>query len=326
MLPDRIQFNESLTVATLGATTLQFRSGESHVVSVAGNAVPQLIPALLGELTRPRLWPDVVAKLERIATPEVITQCAQALFDKGVLVAAPEQSGDVSERERAIYQFFAHPPHVPNELLGKVRSCRLGTLCEGALQEVLVEKLRAHGFVQFTDLNRDLSRRRADVEGLDLLIVVIPHMEASTLDAVNQLCLQTRTAWLPVDLFSGPFCALGPLITPGAGGCYECFRSRIRSNLLSMSDAYDDFITFQRSTSTPVSHYGMLPAGTDIAFGIVCLEALKLVTQVQVPACIGHNVIVDLVRLDLQKHRVLQVPRCPVCSNSDSAPQGHWTV
>jgi bacteriocin biosynthesis cyclodehydratase domain-containing protein len=326
MLPDTMQLSESLTAARVSSTTMQFRAGESVVITVAGNAVPLLIPALLQELARPRPWAEVVTSLERIATREVITECAEILFEKGILVAAPGSTDRLRKEEHAVYRFFANPPYAPDEMLEKIRNSTLGTLCEDGLEEQLVAKLRAHGFSQFASIDRDLSDGYTQFEGLDLLIVLIPHMEASTLDAINKGCLQAGTPWLPVDLFSGAFCALGPLITPGTGGCYECYRSRIRSNLQSAADAYDDFINFQRSTRTSVSNFGMLPAGIEIAFGLVCLEVLKLVTQFQVPACIGHNLVVNLAELELQRHRVLQIPRCPACSQADAAPQGHWTV
>jgi bacteriocin biosynthesis cyclodehydratase domain-containing protein len=326
MIPDRIQLSSSLTAATLGTTEMQFRSGEDIVVTVSGNAVRQLIPALLDELHDPKSWSEIVETLDSIATPEVIQQCAEALLAERILVAAPTDPADISNQEHPVFRFFAHPPHDPAELLRKIGEARLGTLCADDLEPLLVQKLRAHGFTQIVDVDRTDLGRESDLQGFDLLIAVVPHMEASTLDTINRRCLDTKTAWLPVDVFSGPFCALGPLITPGSGCCYECYRSRLRSNLQTIADAYDGFIAFQRHNGVAVGHYGMLPAGIDLAFGLVCLEAIKLITEVHVPACVGHNVIVDLIELSVQRHRVLRVPRCAACSKADRAAQGHWNV
>ena len=326
MLPDRIQLGDSLTVAALSPTAMQFRSGESVIITVTGNVVPTLIPALLSELASPQPWSDVVSNLEKIATPEVIRECAELLFENEILVEASARSGPRREEEKAVYRFFAHQPYMADEMVEKIRSGKLGTLYDNDLDGRLIERLRAHGFTQFVPIDRNLSCGQVQLEELNLLIALVPHMEASTLDTINKACLATGTAWLPIDLYGGEFCTLGPLVVPGAGGCYECYRSRIRSNLQSTADAYDDFINFQRSTRTSVSHYGMLPAGIEIVFGIACLEAIKLVTQWQVPACIGHNLVLNLIDLELQRHRVLQIPRCPACSNSEAASEGHWTI
>lgn len=326
MLPEWMQFNHSLTVATVDPTTMQFRSGESVVITVRGNAVPALIPALIDELRHPRSWPDVVAALDDIAAPDVVTECVGVLFEKGVFLEPPAQAALTPGAEDGLYQFFAHAPHEANEILRRIGTSRLGTMCEDGIEKLLHDKLGAHGFARIVSVSEDPSRWKEEIGDVDLLISVIPHLQASALDAINRACLEMDTAWLPADVYSGTFCALGPLVVPGLGPCYECYRSRVRSNLDVTADAYDEFIEFQRATQVRVSHYGMLPAGIDIALGIVCLEAVKFLTEFAVPACVSHNVVVDLVKLDVERHRVLRIPRCAVCSGSDEAAQGHWTV
>jgi len=326
MLPDKVKFRDVLTVTTSSPTKMQLRSGESEVILIRGNAVAELIPALLLELDGSRPWSEVIHKLEHIASPEVIQACIEQLLEQGVLVEVTAESEHVSEDEIALFRFFSHPPFVPEQILEEVQNASIGTFCEDRLEGKLIRSLRRHGFKQLKSLSYDLSNLQVQIEELNLLIVLTSQMQASTLDDINLACLKTGTPWLPVDLYSGPSCSLGPLVIPGNGPCYECYRSRLRSNLGVYADAYDEFIEFQRLKRINVAHYGMLPAGIDIAFAFICLEALKLVTQFQVPACLGHNVVVDLIHLDVQRHRVLQIPRCPACSRSDVVAQGHWIV
>jgi bacteriocin biosynthesis cyclodehydratase domain-containing protein len=324
MLPARIAFRQSLTIASSSPTQMQLRSGESEVILIRGNAVSKLIPALLLELNGSRAWSDVINQLEHIASPEVIQACIEQLFEQGVLVEVNAASEHLGADQRALLSFFSHSPFVPEQILEKVQNANIGTFCEDGLESALIHCLRRHGFQHFRPLSNDLPNLQAQAKGLDLLIVLAPHMEASTLDDINLTCLKKGTPWLPVDLYSGSFCSLGPLVIPGSGPCYECYRSRVRSNIGANADAYDEFLTFQRRERINVSHYGMLPSGIDISFGFVCLEALKLITQFHTPACLGHNVIVNLLTLDVQRHRVLQIPRCSACSRSDVVPQGHW--
>jgi bacteriocin biosynthesis cyclodehydratase domain-containing protein len=324
MLPARIAFRQSFTVATSSPTQMQLRSGESEVILIRGNAVSKLIPALIHELDGTRAWSDVINQLQHIASPEVIQSCIEQLFEQGVLVEVTAASEHSGADQRALLSFFSHSPFVPVQILGKVQNANMGTFCEDGLASALIHSLRRHGFQHFRSLSNDLTDLQAQVEGLDLLIVLSPHMEASTLDDINLACLKKGTPWLPVDLYSGPSCSLGPLVIPGSGPCYECYRSRVRSNFGANADAYDEFMTFQRRERIKVSHYGMLPSGLDISLGFVCLEALKLTTQFHTPACLGHNVIINLLTLDIQRHRVLQIPRCSACSQSDVVPQGHW--
>jgi bacteriocin biosynthesis cyclodehydratase domain-containing protein len=326
MLPDRIAFRDSLTVAISSPTQIQLRSGESEVILIRGNAVSKLIPALLLELDGSGPWSDAINKLEHLASPEVIQACIEQLFEQGVLVRANSALEHLGDDEKALFSFFSHSPFVPEQILDKIEKARIGTFCEDGLERTLINSLRRHAFKHVRSLSHDLSDLKAHIQEEDLLIVVSPHMDASTLDDINLACLKARTPWLPVDLYSGPSCSLGPLVVPGNGPCYECYRSRLRSNLGANADAYDDFITFQRHKRIGVSHYGMLPLGIDIAFAVICLEALKLVTQFQVPTCLGHNLLINLLTFDVQRHRVLQIPRCSACSRSDVVAQGHWTV
>jgi bacteriocin biosynthesis cyclodehydratase domain-containing protein len=326
MLPYKLKFRDSLTVATSSPTKMQFRSGESEVILIRGNAVSELIPALIVDLDGSRPWSEVINKLEHIASPEVIQACIEQLFEQGVLVEVTAEWEHLSEDDKALFRFFSHTPFVPEQILAKVQDASIGTLCEDGLERQLIHSLRRHGFKHFRSLSYDLIKLQTQIDGLDLLIVLTPHMEASTLDDINLACLNTRTPWLPVDVHSGPSCSLGPLVLPGNGPCYECYRSRLRSNLGAYADVYDEFVAFQRLKRINVSHYGMLPSGIDIAFAFICIEALKLATQFQVPACLNHNLVVNLVTLDVQRHRVLQIPRCPACSRSDVVAQGHWTV
>ena len=85
MLPTRIAFRESLTVAIASPTQMQLRNGESEVILLRGSAVSKLIPALLVESDGSRPWSDAISKLEHVASPEVIQACIEQLFEQGVL-------------------------------------------------------------------------------------------------------------------------------------------------------------------------------------------------------------------------------------------------
>ena len=106
MLPARIAFRHSLTVATSSPTQLQLRSGESEVILIRGNAVSKLIPALLLELDGSRAWSDVINQLEHIASPEVIQSCIEQLFEQGVLVEVNAASEHLGTRSEGIIVFL----------------------------------------------------------------------------------------------------------------------------------------------------------------------------------------------------------------------------
>ena len=93
MLPDKVKFRDVLTVTTSSPTKMQLRSGESEVILIRGNAVAELIPALLLELDGSRPWSEVIHKLEHIASPEVIQACIEQLLEQGVLVESTAESG-----------------------------------------------------------------------------------------------------------------------------------------------------------------------------------------------------------------------------------------
>jgi bacteriocin biosynthesis cyclodehydratase domain-containing protein len=326
MLPDRLIVRDSLTVAMSGPAEMQLRSGESEVVLLRGDAVVELVPALLRELDGSRSCSEVAAGLQHLASPDVVHACIERLFKHGIVIEPPAGWPDLSADDKAVYRFLSHPPLEPGQLLNKIQNAKLGILADDTLGPDLIDTLRRHGFRQITRLSFGSSQLESELPILDLLIALAPHMQASTLDDINLASLQAGTPWLPVDVYSGPACSLGPLITPHAGPCYDCYRSRVRSNLGPLAAAYDQFVHQQRLEQLRVSHYGMLPAGINMALSLTCLETLKFIAGYQVPATIGHNVIVDLVKFEIQRHRVLRLPRCPACSHSTVAAQGHWTV
>jgi len=296
-----------------------------------------------------RAWPEVVKKLKPVAASRIIENCIRKLFDTGIIIEEFEHKKYEKEIPGMFYRFLSNAQRNPQDLLDLIGSATIGIISQVDIGIPVLYSLQKHGFRNFKLFNTlvsgsdDNSLAVEDIStikimpfsiheldeqstSIDLLISLLPHLDASQLDELNRQCVENSIPWLPVDIYGGPFCSIGPLVIPGGGPCYECFRSRLRSNLGNLADSYDEFLRFQRFSKINVTSYGIIPAAVDMVSAAISLEAFKLISEIQVPSSLGHNLMIDLMTLETKRDRVLQIPRCSACFNSKKSSKGHWEL
>jgi len=345
-LPHLLKFRDTFLIATLSQSKVQLRSVNSDVFDLHGESVSYIIPNLLMLLDGTKPLSYIFKKLDYLASSEVIENYVEKLYDADIVVDIDKDLTN-NNAFNPVLKFLSTFSLDSQSLLDKISPIKTAIISQSLLGSSIGSSLWDYGFRNITffkvsDIDsqnmgygKEDSLRSASIpfdyvikklKDFDIIISLLPHLDADLLDELNRISILNDIPWLPIDIESGPFCSIGPLVISGCGPCYECFRSRIRSNLGWIADSYDDFINFQRTSRVNSLSFDNFPAAIEIVSAIVSLEIFKLISEIQVPRSLGHNLIIDLMSLEIKHDRVLQIPRCIACSNSESASKGHWSL
>ena len=166
------------------------------------------------------------------------------------------------------------------------------------------------------------ARVRADelpalVAGRDLVICAVDAGWTAVRSWVNRACLDAGTPALFVAL-DGSFGYLGPLVLPGEGPCYLCWRMRA----LACSD--DFAVAMAREEALDRTRGGLgppvLPGLREAAGAVVVRETVALTTSALPTTLAGTVVVLDQLKGRTTRHPVLPRPDCPACRKKDPPP------
>jgi len=125
----------------------------------------------------------------------------------------------------------------------------------------------------------------------------------------NLFCIQKKCHFLPIvlqDLVG----TVGPLVIPGETPCFECLRARENSNMTEPSSRR----VVESTAFEGQAVAGFHPSMASILGDIAAIELHKFYAGWMLPQVVGTLIEVNLLSMYLITHRVLKVPRCPVCS------------
>ncbi|CAN5460516.1 hypothetical protein BH10CYA1_BH10CYA1_27670 [soil metagenome] len=144
----------------------------------------------------------------------------------------------------------------------------------------------------------------------DLLVTALRNTPSSLLESVNRLCIRHDCKWLHGHDNSSTV-EIGPSIDPYATGCYSCMRIRQTSTHdYAIEEAmYDAQLNQKQSGDEPL---GESIASATLAASILCEEAIRILTIIQIPAY--HNAVLTLTRDGaFELNRFKRLPKCPDC-------------
>jgi bacteriocin biosynthesis cyclodehydratase domain-containing protein len=127
----------------------------------------------------------------------------------------------------------------------------------------------------------------------------------SAIDAIDLACARHRIPWSSVTL-EGRFLTMGPLVVPGKGACYACYRKRWSTHLAhpereqALDDAYQ--------ADLEVGCEGFPPSGVTIAAAGLALD------QAEESTSPGRVRRLDLLHCVLEETQVVRVHGCDRCS------------
>ncbi len=155
------------------------------------------------------------------------------------------------------------------------------------------------------------------VTGRDLVICAVGPGWTAVRSWVNRACLEAGTPALFVAL-EGQHGYLGPLVLPGEGPCYLCWRMRA----LACADDFELAMSREEARDRARAESGrpLLPGLREAAWAVVVRETLALTTSAlstELPATV---LVVDQLKATTSRHPVIPRPDCPACAKKDPPP------
>lgn len=182
---------------------------------------------------------------------------------------------------------------------------------QGRLARHLAQDLAELDRVGAVDLVASDAWRDSDVAELtgDLVVVATDHLHPALNHEVNTAAHDRGTAVL-FSHIDGTELVVGPLVLPGESACYLCFdvqdegARHLRDEFLIYKDALD---RAQPETEAD-------PASAMLAAAWTALAVARF-DPATADFLVGRVLRVETSRMEVMSHRVLQIPRCPVCAN-----------
>jgi bacteriocin biosynthesis cyclodehydratase domain-containing protein len=150
---------------------------------------------------------------------------------------------------------------------------------------------------------------RAAAEG-ELLVLATTHLRPALSLRVNELAIERGVTVLHVCL-DGPEARIGPVVVPGVTACYACWESQDEGS----RHLRHDFLAYKDRLARVPSETEARPAVVHLAAAWAALAAHPAASG-RGSFLHGRSLRVETERSEVVSHRILQLPRCPVCSRA----------
>lgn len=160
----------------------------------------------------------------------------------------------------------------------------------------------------------------------DVLIVPLHYFEnIEAYEVINDRCVSSKTPFVS-GYAQGDNLEIGPFVIPGATACYYCYNTRRKSNL----EKFEYLKSFEEGyTQRPERSIrrGEPSIFCSILGEILAWEVYKYLLGFEQPATFDTLLQFNLMSLELTKHHIFKLPRCPKCSKAGSKPmKSLWTL
>jgi bacteriocin biosynthesis cyclodehydratase domain-containing protein len=221
------------------------------------------------------------------------SQLLRLLAIAGVGAITGVDEDQVTESEVYSDSWFA------KEHLGLARSEVIRELIQG-INPGLQFQIRASAWKSKEELASALS-------GMTFAVLALDYFNPAEYTLFNQVCLDVQTPWTSCRMCGFEF-QIGPTVIPFSTPCFECFDSRLKSNLPDYAE-HQFFEEYLRRGKIRSEMLAITPG-----LGLVALEVLKAITQFMPPATYANLFVLNLLDTTSKLHPILKVPRCPGCS------------
>jgi molybdopterin-synthase adenylyltransferase len=308
----------------------------------AGKVINMIFVAAQDGATREQIL-SIFSPPERPAVESLL----EHLVARNILVAEGESEPTAAACENEVDIFYWHFGAQTATVRRRLNSKRIKILGVNHISRRLAAGLRASGADAFQVVDVPLLRHEAwfdhggalqqevwegaqpkvqkysgelDPDGQDCVVATSDAGAIEQLRAFNEFCVLHGLRFFPVvlqDLVG----YVGPLVHPGETPCFECLRSRQNAHIMDYSNRRVVESAFLNAQAVGGFH----PSMAGILGDIAALELTKAF-GLEVPmAKVGTVIQVNLLGSEMKAHRILKLPRCPVCSRLNRTPSTSFT-
>jgi bacteriocin biosynthesis cyclodehydratase domain-containing protein len=265
---------------------------------------------------------EIVSSRDPKYLPTTITFLLKMLRANGVLqegaVSPPLTPENLKESDSQI-QFFSHFVLDPVATLVLLQDARVALIGSDSLNNRIQQSLIAMGFktpIEVNGFNEEVSTDPSQqhkewvdqLEGVDFLIACQDTTSHRFFEAINAVCLETKTRWMHVAV-AGTRGLMGPTIIPLQSACYVCYDKRKASNAPELQD----YLAYQKQTKLPENE-GFSSSLWSTLAEQVTLEVARIISGFAPPKTIGRLYEFETTTPLVEGHDVLRLPRCPACN------------
>jgi bacteriocin biosynthesis cyclodehydratase domain-containing protein len=297
--PERPHLKPWFRWALAGDDVVVEHGHTAHVFS--GRAATTLLPGLLPLLDGTRTAADVAAALE--LGPDAILAAVGVLDELGLLLDGEQ---DAAAADAAVRALAASGLHDPAEVRAALERAEVAIVGDAPAGEAVEELLRASGVAVASRCDWDAAARLPERAPAAFVVAAPAPEEVPRLDRWNAEAVAAGgPVWLQVLPYDGRIAVVGPVIVPGETCCRACFVRR-----RAAASGYG--LEFDALELVP-TRAGGGPALDAVVAGVAATTTLRWLVH-------GDASLPGVFRacersgLALTEHRVLRVPRCPVCS------------
>lgn len=201
----------------------------------------------------------------------------------------------------------------------RLRSATITARGEGAIIEVLREALDDFGLNIVESASEESKDTVHLVFGQDMYDPIFRK-------ANEELLHSETTLWLPVVPPSGGEITIGPWIYPNESACFECYMTRRGSTNQEpvLQSVISDGVSVKPSADRFLAHPSLVRIQASVIADSIATHVALHGAKGQAPPGGLLTMTPELFGWETDRHRVLRVPRCKVCTRADRGYPQVW--
>ncbi len=278
---------------------------------------------------------------------ENINELIQTLLDKRFIFAEAEGSeSSEMDPETELEVFYWNFATKPLDVSGKINARRIIVFGVNSITRRMAETLPESGFENYQIIDfaplRNAAFFHADgslnatkwpvqlaqplsysdwianlaAEEIAFLIAACDFGGTGALRQWNEFAVKNEIPYFPI-LLQNLIGFVGPSVFPGETPCLECARGRLNANQndFQIREIADSFAQGGEFVN------GFLPPLGSVLGDIAVVELIRNLAEPFGKRMFGRMIEVNLLRGQMDNHKVLKLPRCRVCSGMNQQPQ-----
>lgn len=316
-------FNPTMVPVQIDEDTLHIRGGpwNGPVLTLTDHEEEEVIVRIVDLIDGETHIDDILGSFRHENKGEVARALGE-LVDKGAIHDAAEYERDEHYHHTPLKPFASvdgFTTDIAVESAAVVATSGLGRHLASDMQTMDLESVTVADPVGGAEIDAGaVSRTDEPIETVvanhDFVVYATERPYPEIEERINEAAHVEDTPWIPVQRI-GYDGLVGPTVFPGVTACYECFKSRTLSNVVSWKN-YQAYRDAYRNGDVD-AETETLPEFNRMLAGMAAMD-LRHLFEYGVGYTAGRVVATSSIDLNMHADRVLKQPRCDVCGPDET--------